>query len=167
MWKKTWSSGGNSDNFECTLLDGVGSTSSIKDTRDNKTYSIAKLADGKCWMTQNLNYQGDYTQSQYGAYYSWSNAQNKCPSGWRLPSNAEFNSLLSAYGNSSSGQLLKSPANFVLSGRYYSGSFRDAGSSGGWWSSDSGNLLGLNAAGGSVYYDVLSPYFSVRCVSSQ
>lgn len=26
----------------------------LEDTRDNKTYTIAKLADGNCWMTQNL-----------------------------------------------------------------------------------------------------------------
>lgn len=27
----------------------------VLDTRDNKTYWISKLADGKCWMTQNLD----------------------------------------------------------------------------------------------------------------
>ena len=27
---------------------------SLTDTRDTKTYTIAKLADGRCWMTQNL-----------------------------------------------------------------------------------------------------------------
>ncbi len=26
----------------------------LVDTRDNKTYQVSKLADGKCWMTQNL-----------------------------------------------------------------------------------------------------------------
>ena len=26
----------------------------LTDTRDNKTYTVRKLADGKCWMTQNL-----------------------------------------------------------------------------------------------------------------
>ncbi len=30
-------------------------TATLKDTRDNKTYEIAKLADGNCWMTQNLD----------------------------------------------------------------------------------------------------------------
>ncbi|MBR2543381.1 hypothetical protein IKF03_02195 [Candidatus Saccharibacteria bacterium] len=28
----------------------------MSDTRDNKTYWVAKLADGKCWMTQNLDH---------------------------------------------------------------------------------------------------------------
>ena len=30
-------------------------TATLEDTRDHKTYTIAKLADGKCWMTQNLD----------------------------------------------------------------------------------------------------------------
>ena len=29
-------------------------TVTLTDTRDNNTYTISKLADGKCWMTQNL-----------------------------------------------------------------------------------------------------------------
>ena len=32
-------------------------TATLKDKRDNNTYTIAKLKDGKCWMTQNLRYQ--------------------------------------------------------------------------------------------------------------
>ena len=31
----------------------------VVDKRDNKEYTIAKLPDGNCWMTQNLRYQGD------------------------------------------------------------------------------------------------------------
>ena len=29
-------------------------TATLKDKRDNETYTVAKLKDGKCWMTQNL-----------------------------------------------------------------------------------------------------------------
>ena len=29
-------------------------TVTLTDTRDNNTYTVSKLADGKCWMTQNL-----------------------------------------------------------------------------------------------------------------
>ncbi len=32
-----------------------GSSKQLKDTRDGKYYWVAKLADGKCWMTQNLD----------------------------------------------------------------------------------------------------------------
>ncbi|MBR2741523.1 hypothetical protein IKD98_02100 [Candidatus Saccharibacteria bacterium] len=32
----------------------LGSVSALTDQRDNQTYAIAKLADGKCWMIENL-----------------------------------------------------------------------------------------------------------------
>ena len=35
-----------------------GATGTLTDTRDSKTYSVAKLADGKFWMTSNLNLAG-------------------------------------------------------------------------------------------------------------
>ncbi len=35
-------------------------TLTLRDTRDNKTYTVAKLKDGKCWMTQNLRLGGDF-----------------------------------------------------------------------------------------------------------
>ena len=34
----------------------VGDTGRLMDTRDKKMYWVAKLADGKCWMTQNLDF---------------------------------------------------------------------------------------------------------------
>ncbi len=39
-----------------TIEDNVP-TVTLKDIRDNKAYTVAKLADGKCWMTQNLDLQ--------------------------------------------------------------------------------------------------------------
>ena len=33
-------------------------TVTLTDTRDNNTYTVSKLADGKCWMTQNLRISG-------------------------------------------------------------------------------------------------------------
>ncbi len=33
-------------------------TKQLIDTRDSKTYWVAKLKDGNCWMTQNLDYDG-------------------------------------------------------------------------------------------------------------
>ena len=50
-------------NKTATQLDTDGShhgdpnyvpTKTLTDTRDNNTYTVSKLADGKCWMTQNL-----------------------------------------------------------------------------------------------------------------
>lgn len=33
----------------------IGTTGTLTDTRDGNTYTVAKLKDGKCWMTQNLS----------------------------------------------------------------------------------------------------------------
>ena len=42
----------------CTAVD-EGETTTLIDVRgDNQTYSVAKLADDKCWMTENLNLAG-------------------------------------------------------------------------------------------------------------
>ena len=50
-----------------TILDTDGShrgddnyvpTKTLTDIRDNNTYTVSKLADGKCWMTQNLRIAG-------------------------------------------------------------------------------------------------------------
>ena len=40
--------------FTCGTLANNTSTT-LRDSRDNQLYKVAKLADGKCWMTQNLN----------------------------------------------------------------------------------------------------------------
>lgn len=34
------------------------STATLVDVRDNNTYTVAKLLDGRCWMTQNLRIEG-------------------------------------------------------------------------------------------------------------
>ena len=39
--------------FSCNTLSS-GSSITLTDTRDNNTYVVKKLADGRCWMTQNL-----------------------------------------------------------------------------------------------------------------
>ena len=41
-----------------TLLPNVGSTATVKDKRDQQDYTIAKLADNKYWMVENLNLAG-------------------------------------------------------------------------------------------------------------
>ena len=85
-------------NRTATTLDTDGShagdpnyvpTKTLVDTRDNNTYTVSKLADGKCWMTQNLrignmnidstnsDVSSSYTvqpyhiDSTHGGYYSW------------------------------------------------------------------------------------------------
>lgn len=44
---------GTLQGFDCNTL-ASGAVTALADTRDNQTYAVAKLADGKCWMTENL-----------------------------------------------------------------------------------------------------------------
>ena len=45
---------GNMQNWNKCSDMSIGDITALKDTRDNNVYTIAKLADGKCWMTENL-----------------------------------------------------------------------------------------------------------------
>ncbi|MBQ3474155.1 hypothetical protein IJH24_01890, partial [Candidatus Saccharibacteria bacterium] len=44
------------DSVICDSVEVENSELQVIDTRDNKVYWIAKLADGNCWMTQNLDH---------------------------------------------------------------------------------------------------------------
>lgn len=45
---------GNIQNFKCSSLSNIGDVTAQLDTRDDNVYAIAKLADGNCWMIENL-----------------------------------------------------------------------------------------------------------------
>ncbi len=53
----TWvASVGNLQNWTCPNDTDmpIGTVTALKDTRDNNVYTVAKLADGRCWMVDNL-----------------------------------------------------------------------------------------------------------------
>ena len=45
----------------------LSSVSALTDQRDNETYAIAKLADGKCWMIENLRLESTNSDNSTGA----------------------------------------------------------------------------------------------------
>lgn len=88
---------------------GLSSVSALTDLRDNQTYAIAKLSDGKCWMIENLRInasstRGDANRSLAQGYGSTTNygrfiglADSEAP--WEL-SSINSNSTYSTNGAS-------------------------------------------------------------------
>jgi uncharacterized protein (TIGR02145 family) len=169
---------------------------------DSYTYSGGTVKiGGKTWMAKNLDratanskcYDNDPANcAKYGRLYNWEDAKSACPSGWRLPSDADWTALTDAVGDSSTaGTKLKSETGWndysnvpkgtddygfaALPGGYgYSaGYFLYAGRYGYWWSSTESDAYYAWNRG--MYYrgeDVgrnnygKTYLFSVRCVQN-
>jgi uncharacterized protein (TIGR02145 family) len=92
-----------------------------------------------------------------------------CPKGWRLPTQAEYNTLRGSYTTGAA--LTGSPFLGVYAG-YYNSNFANGGSYGNYWSStvtSSTNAYGLGYSGSNsgVYNFYKSNGYSVRCVLSE
>ena len=136
------------------------------DSRDSQSYTTLKVGD-QCWMAKNLNYAVTSTSwcynntpsncTNYGRLYSWTAATSACPSGWRLPTDAEWKTLEIAEGmtqadadadgsyRGTAGTKLKingaSGFNALMAGlRDPSANFNDLSSVGYYWTSTVGNL---------------------------
>ena len=170
-----------------TNLKKTKETNSFTDSRDGKTYKTVTIGSQK-WLAENLNYNAgsgswcyDNSSSncnRYGRLYDWQTARSVCPSGWRLPSKSDFETLLSNAGGSGSNayNALKedgsSGFSALLGGwRYGSDAFSDIGISGSWWSSsedgaDGAWYLGMHShgQGADVGNSRKELGFSVRCL---
>ena len=172
------------------------------DSRDGKTYKKVTI-NAQTWMAENLNYAEEgskcYEDSlpnceTYGRLYNWATALTACPSGWHLPSDAEWTKLTDDVGGSSTaGMALKAKSGWnsyqgisgngpddygfaALPGGYgnSSGSFYDADGSGSWWSAT--EVGAISAWCRNMYYNIQivgrnavgkTYLFSVRCVADQ
>ena len=56
------------------------------------------IINGVKWAMRNIGSRGTFVSKQEdcGKYYTWKEAKNACPQGWRLPTEAEFTSLINA-----------------------------------------------------------------------
>ena len=113
---------------------------SMTDSRDGQTYKTVTVGT-QTWMAENLNFDpglGGSDDAKYewswcyndepkncavaGRLYTWTAAKSACPSGWHLPSMAEWETLFNAVGGqSTAGEILKS-----TSGWYNNGNGTDA-----------------------------------------
>jgi uncharacterized protein (TIGR02145 family) len=165
------------------------SVGTFTDKRDGKTYRTVKIGK-QTWMAENLNYQtnGSWCNddnpsncSKYGRLYRLGAAEEACPVGWHLPTDIEWNELITfAGGEETAGAKLKSrsprwdgqdaygfsalPGGF----QYVEGGFDPPGSNGRWWAdpkkSYDDNHRSMGTGRTSVYDGFSDEGNSVRCV---
>lgn len=64
-------------NMETGMLEvGKNSITALKDNRDGEIYTIARLADGNCWMTENLRLNNSITKESTTREFSSFNTHN-------------------------------------------------------------------------------------------
>ncbi len=185
-------------------VDPCGGNSSIIDSRDEQTYLIVSIGE-QCWFAENANYNvtgsACYDNSSancdiYGRLYTFAQAISACPSGWSLPTDAQFYTLESnlATGTCNANRNTEwdcNPAGLKLKSVAWDGNNNsgfNALPAGTRWSYDGGfyhigivvHFWSSNTSGGSAYRrglfstldtvhrDLLSQAegFSVRCIKN-
>jgi uncharacterized protein (TIGR02145 family) len=153
--------------FSCTSdIKPYSLGETFTDDRDGKVYRYATIGT-QTWMAQNLNYDvigskcagnSESNCAIYGRLYNWQTAMNVCPTGWHLPSDDEWQTLVDfAGGDEVAGKILKASGGWgsnsngkdifgfsaLPSGAGYpkDDGFYDVGNYGYWWSEDGNSSI--------------------------
>ena len=183
----------------CAVVYAAPQKGTMTDSRDGQTYRTVKIGS-QTWMAENLNvktegslcYANKSTNcKKYGRLYKWEAAMNACPTGWRLPSFDDFETLVEVVGGAEQvGRVLKSKAGWKNRGngidalgfaampagfRKSDGKYGGEGSNAFFWSStdECGDnmscIMGLSYDDEGAYLDGHNMDFwkSVRCIKNE
>ena len=190
------------EEYKVDVLDPSGvKIGAVTDSRDNQEYKTVTIGN-QVWMAENLNYKysdsiaNSYCYSddvsfcrKYGRLYTWSESmvRNVCPSGWHLPDNEDWKTLINAVGEMHyAGRYLKAQSGWPEGGsgvddykfavlpagyRDVDEKFVDEGSFAYFWSAtnhDSANALHWSFSDGNEHaarnFDFKKKAFSIRCI---
>jgi uncharacterized protein (TIGR02145 family) len=110
---------------------------------------------------------GDSCSTAQGRYYNWTAAQTLCPTGYRVPSSADFTTLLSVSGATPTGLANVGWFDSVYPGYFVNGTLYNEGAHARHWSSESPKDLALSGGTATVHTNDVNTYgFSVRCIKN-
>ncbi len=128
----------------------------LVDERDGKRYLIVQYGN-QWWMAQNLDYKlpgslqnPNNPLTDYGRLYTWEQAKIACPSGWHLPTDAEWQTM--EYTN---GMALTELNSMGYRGGLLGFSMK---SRTGWAQNNGSNSMGFNAFPAGIYNYTTNSY---------